>query len=88
MLEDLIMSNSQPKEEQKRLNKYILVLLVHLKKYHKNSSEHFQFLPNSALPKNPTNRRRISTDIQRTQQIEKTSTLNDKSPALTVNGRF
>lgn len=46
------------------------------------------FLPSSALPNTPKYRRRIRMIIPRTQQIEKTNTLKDRSPALTVNGRF
>lgn len=45
-------------------------------------------LPSSALPNTLKNRRRMSIHIPATQQIEKTNTLKDRSPALTVNGRF
>lgn len=45
-------------------------------------------LPNSALPNTGKYRRAMRTDIQITQQMEKTSTLNERSPAFTVKGRF
>lgn len=52
------------------------------------NKEKKNFLPSSALPNTERYRRAISTIIESTQQTEKTNTLNDKSPALTVNGRF
>lgn len=52
------------------------------------NNKHFNRLPNSALPKTGKNRRAVRTAIQITQQMEKTNTLNDKSPAFTVKGRF
>lgn len=53
-----------------------------------NEIDFYSILPSSALPKILKYRRAMSKSMPRIQQIEKTSTLNDKSPALTVNGRF